>query len=223
MEQAAAARSTPEASSESRALLACGAVAGPLFIVVALAQAFTRSEFDLARHPLSLLSLGDLGWIQIANFVVAGLLFTACAVGMRRVMDRSSGGSWVPRLIGVFGVSLIAGGAFLSDPAFGFPPGTPPGTPDELSWHGIVHGIAPVLGFLALVAASFVFARHYSRSGERGWAVGCALIGVVVLGLSAWPNLGGDPEGRFGPLWVAMVLGFAWASIMATRLLRSAR
>ncbi|MPZ90019.1 MAG: DUF998 domain-containing protein [Actinobacteria bacterium] len=223
MDQAAAVRTAPSATSESRALLACGVVAGPLFIVVALVQAFTRSEFDLSRHPLSLLSLGDLGWIQIANFVVAGLLFSACAVGMRRAMDRSSGGTWVPRLIGVFGLSLIAGGVFLSDPAFGFPPGTPPGTPEELSWHSIVHGIAPVLGFLALVAASFVFARHYSRVGERGWAVGSALVGVVVLALSAWPNLGGDPEGRFGPLWVAMVLGFAWASIMAVRLLRGGR
>lgn len=56
----------------TRALLACGVVAGPLFIVVALIQAFTRSGFDPVRHPLSLLSLGDLGWIQITNFVVGG-------------------------------------------------------------------------------------------------------------------------------------------------------
>ena len=40
----------------------------------------------LSPHPLSLLSLGDLGWIQIANFVVTGLLVTACAIGMRRVL-----------------------------------------------------------------------------------------------------------------------------------------
>ena len=58
----------------------------------------TRDGFDLARHPLSLLSLGDLGWIQIANFVLSGLLFLACAAGMRRVMVEGKGpSSWSAR------------------------------------------------------------------------------------------------------------------------------
>ena len=42
-------------------LLACGIAAGPLFLVVWAIQAFTRDGFDPARHPISLLSLGDLG------------------------------------------------------------------------------------------------------------------------------------------------------------------
>ena len=67
-------------------MLACGVVAGPLFIVVGVLQMLTRDGFDPGRHPLSLLSLGDLGWIQIANFVIVGLLFIASAVGMRRVL-----------------------------------------------------------------------------------------------------------------------------------------
>ena len=73
---AATAQTTPA----TRALLTCGVVAGPLFVVVALLQSYTRDGFDLKRHPFSLLSLGDLGWIQIANFVIVGLLFTAGAV-----------------------------------------------------------------------------------------------------------------------------------------------
>jgi hypothetical protein len=40
----------------TRALLASGVVAGPLFVAVALLQALTRDGFDLRRHPLSLLS-----------------------------------------------------------------------------------------------------------------------------------------------------------------------
>jgi hypothetical protein len=42
-------------------LLKCGLVAGPLFLVVWFAQAMTRDGFDPTRHPLSLLSLDDLG------------------------------------------------------------------------------------------------------------------------------------------------------------------
>jgi hypothetical protein len=48
-------------TSAIKALLTGGVVAGPLFIMVGLLQAFTREGFDLRRHPLSLLSNGDLG------------------------------------------------------------------------------------------------------------------------------------------------------------------
>ena len=76
------------AATQTARLLACGIAAGPLFLTVGLTQAFIRDGFDLSRHPLSLLSLGDLGWVQITNFVVTGGLFLACAVGMGR--------AWVP-------------------------------------------------------------------------------------------------------------------------------
>jgi hypothetical protein len=70
-------------------LLGCGLVAGPLFIAASLTQAFTRKGFDLARHPISLLSLGAPGWVQIANFVVCGTLYLLGAAGMRQALDQS--------------------------------------------------------------------------------------------------------------------------------------
>ena len=36
--------------------------------------------------PKILLALGDHGWIQIANFVITGLLLIACAAGLRQVL-----------------------------------------------------------------------------------------------------------------------------------------
>lgn len=76
-------------------LLAAGVVAGPWFLTVWLIQAITRDGFDPTYHPLSLLSLGALGWIQIASFVVTGAPYVACAVGMRRTLR---GGRAVPGL-----------------------------------------------------------------------------------------------------------------------------
>ena len=70
-----------------RNLLCCGIVAGPLFIVTSLIQAFTRTGFDLARHPISLLGLGSLGWVQITNFVVSGVLYVLGAVGLRSALQ----------------------------------------------------------------------------------------------------------------------------------------
>ncbi|HZY28712.1 MAG TPA: DUF998 domain-containing protein [Jiangellaceae bacterium] len=201
--------------TETRALLACGVVAGPLFIVVGVLQMLTRDGFDPSRHPLSLLSLGDLGWIQIANFVIAGLLFIASGVGMRWVMYPGRGGTWGPRLIGVYGAGLLMGGVFVADAALGFPPGTPEGTPDQLSWHGILHSAAPVLASLSLLVACFVFARRFAGLGQRGWAAYCVATGVASLVPDAF--LGHD--WFYVVLGVAVALGLVWVSAMAARLL----
>jgi hypothetical protein len=221
MDYAQAVCAVPHRSSRVEVLLRCGVVAGPLFIAVAFAQALMRSGFDFARHPLSLLTLGGFGWVQILNFVVVGVLFIASAFGMRQVFDSDNGGTWVPRLIGLFGVGLIAGGLFVPDAAFGFPPGSALGAPDELSWHGMAHALAFAFGFGALVVALFVIARRHLRLGERGWGAASVIVGTVVLVLSMWPNMSGDPEGRFAPLWVAMVVGFGWASWVAGSLLKT--
>ena len=78
--------SSNDSQSTSKLLMA-GFVAGPFFIVLSLLQAFTRDGFDWIRHPASLLSLGDLGFIQIANFVITGLLFIACAAHIRGELE----------------------------------------------------------------------------------------------------------------------------------------
>lgn len=199
----------------TRRLLAGGAAAGPFFIAVAVIQAATRTGFDAAKHPLSLLSVGDMGWIQITNFVLTGMLFLAGAVGLRRVLSPGPASVWGPRLIGAFGAALIAGGVFVADPGLGFPPGTPDGVPDEMSWHAMLHAAAPVIGFLALSLACFVFARRSLRLGERRWAGWSIFTGISIQVLGAMSNM----SLNLIPLWVAMVLGFGWASAQAARLM----
>jgi hypothetical protein len=62
-----------KATTRIRRLLACGAVAGPLFVLAVLAQAATRPGFSLTRDAASLLDDGPWGWVQSANFIIAGL------------------------------------------------------------------------------------------------------------------------------------------------------
>ena len=52
--------------------LTCGMAAGPLYILVGIIQIAIRPGFDPTRHALSLLSNGDLGWIQVSNFLMTG-------------------------------------------------------------------------------------------------------------------------------------------------------
>ncbi|MFC7482774.1 DUF998 domain-containing protein [Luedemannella flava] len=90
---------------------------------MSVAHAATRDGFDLTRHPLSMLSTGDLGWLQVATFVVSGLLLIAGAAGLRAAIPSR----WAPRLLTVTGLGMIAAGAFPMDPGDGFPSARPPG------------------------------------------------------------------------------------------------
>src|SRR5262249_47004104 len=125
---------------QTRVLLICGLIAGPFYIVVGLIQAFTRPGFDILRHDLSLLANGDLGWIQITNLVLTGLLVVAFAFGVRQALTAGRSRTWGPILLGIYGLGLIGAGFFTADPAFGFPPGTPADA-HAISWHGLLHFI----------------------------------------------------------------------------------
>jgi hypothetical protein len=213
----AAAPVQPTANADWR-LLTCGILAGPLWIAVAGIQALTRDGFDIRRHAVSLLSNGDLGWIQIANFIVTGLLVIAAAVGIRRALRAQRGGTWGPRLIAGYGVGQIAAGVFVADPAFGFPPGTPAGPSTTMTWHSAVHFAAAGVGFLALIAACFVFARRFSALGQRSWAVYSAATGVVFFAAFAGIASGSQLSGINVVFGVGVVLAWTWLSALAARL-----
>jgi hypothetical protein len=72
-----------------------------------------------------------------------------------------------------------SGGIFLADPGVWLSTGTPDGAPDEVSWHGILHGIAPAAAELALIAACFVFAPRFAAGNERSWAAVCVTVAAV--------------------------------------------
>src|SRR5215210_6513833 len=109
----------------TNSLLGYGIIAGPFYVVVSLAQALSRDGFRLDTHSWSLLANGPSGWIQIANFILTGLMTVAAAVGLHRALAPGRGHTWAPLLIGVYGLSLIGAGVFRADPAQGFPAGAP--------------------------------------------------------------------------------------------------
>ncbi|CRK55527.1 hypothetical protein [Alloactinosynnema sp. L-07] len=203
---------TTLAPATTRSLLTCGAVAGPLWAAVSLAQAATREGFDLTRHPLSVLSNGSLGWLQIANFVVAGVLAVVGAVGFRRALPTSR---WVPRLATVYGLGMIAAGAFVMDPGDGFPVGTPFGPPTTLSAQAAVHLAAGSITFIALIAACYVLGRHFSRRGERRDAIASRVAGTAALVGNVWAMSGGVAGSLV--LAVGVITAMLWISVVAAR------
>jgi len=207
------------AARTTRSLLGYGIIAGPLYAGVGLAQALTRDGFDLSRHAWSLLENGALGWIQITNFVVTGVLIVAAATGLRRALAPGRGRTAAPILVGVYGLSLVAAGIFRADPAQGFPIGTPETT--AISWHGMVHFAAGAIGFSCLIAACFVLGGRFSREGRRGLARFSRITGVVFLA-----GFAGIASGSHGPTTLAFVAAVltvcAWMSTVCRHLYRTA-
>lgn len=208
----------------TRALLTCGAVAGPFFLGLVLLQDYTRPGFDPRKHPLSMLGLGELGWIQVATFVLTGLLFVACAAGIRRTLHPGRAGTWGPVLIGAFGVGLIGAGVFRTAPGWGYPQGAPAGLPTEVSVSYVLHGASFFVVLASLIAACFVFARRFAGRGERGWTLACMAVGVALPAIYALSGVLSDGGANPQPLSLLLralaVVGWGWASLLAVRLAR---
>lgn len=102
-------------------LLTCGAVGALLFVGVFLVAAATRPGYNAWVRFGSELSLSEQGFVQIANFIVCGELVFIGAIGMSRALPCGHGATWGPRLVGPFGISLVAAGVFVMDPHAGYP------------------------------------------------------------------------------------------------------
>ena len=198
----------------TKSLLGYGVIAGPFYVLVALAQAFTREGFDLSVHQWSLLANGGPGWIQIANFAITGLMVIAFAVGLRRALTPGVGARWAPRLVAVYGASLIAAGIFRADPALGFPAGTPAG-PGQISWHGLLHFAAGGIGFSCLAIACIVIGRRYATEGAHGLAWFSRITGVVFLACFAMVASGGGSRPANLVFTAAVILIWAWMTTVA--------
>ncbi|MGC0369234.1 putative membrane protein [Microbacterium sp. SLBN-111] len=201
------------ASAVTRSLLGWGVVAGPFYVVVGLVLALTRPGFDLSKHALSLLMLGDLGWLQRANVILSGLMVLAAAYGILRLI-RSGRGLAIGVLVGVYGVGLVLSGIFPPDPVAGFPPGSEPGA----SVSGILHLLFGALGFVAIGAAAFAYAAWCRAEQVSGRARLSVVLGVLVLvGFVAGAALAQSPVG-VALLWIAVLAAWGWLALASARL-----
>ena len=222
--------STPEVSSEpadriATDVLLWGGVAGAVgFTVVFLVEGAVRNGYDPVRLAVSYLSLGDGGWVQVATFIVTGILVLGFAVGVRRALLGGLGATGVPVAIALAGAGLVIAGVFSTMPAFGYPPGTPDGFPSEIPATAYLHVLGALLLFGGLVAAPLLLARRLRADGARGAALGSVATAVVVLVFFGASSA--DPSGApFFPTAagllqrVAIVAGLGWLAWLGLSLL----
>ncbi len=202
------------AAAVTRSLLGWDVAAGPFYVVVGLALALTRPGFDVTRHALSLLPLGEHGWMQRTNLIVSALMVLAAAYGILRTI-RSGRGLAIGILTGAYGICLLLSAIVLPDPASGFPPGQ---TDATASTGGIPHLLFGAIGFICLAVAAFAYERWTSGRAEAGRARLGLWCGVVVLvGFAGGAALTQLPI-CVALLWLAVLAGWLWLACACAHL-----
>jgi hypothetical protein len=210
----------PMADRITKSLLGYGVIVGPIYVIAVAAQAATRDGFNPTRHAASQLANGDLGWVQVATFLVTGAMTIAAAVGIRRALGAGLPSAWASGLIGVYGAGLVVAGVFRADPSDGFPPGTPAGMA-EPSWHGMVHFLVAGIGFTCLVAGCFVVGAYFARHGERIWAWFSRFAGAFFAATFMFMASGVGGAAAILSFTAAVVLVWAWLAAVTLKLYKT--
>lgn len=206
----------------TRALLACGIVGPILFIATFLIDGATRPGYEPTRNLVSQLATGTGGWVQIANFIACGVLLIAMAIGL----FRSFGLTATASVVAVFGIALILAGLFVTDPGFGYPPGTL----ERRTPHGEIHDYVSIVAFLALGLAPLSAAAQANISASRDWRIYSALTAVIVLASIVVTTIavnnaqnGTWPDAPTGLLQrISIVAGLGWLAALSFRSLTRA-
>lgn len=87
-------------------LLVVGVAGGVVFNLTWFVEGLVRPGYDAVREPVSALSLGGAGWVQVADFVLFGVVGCVNAFGWRPTLAPGSGAVWYPRLRFVVGLAI---------------------------------------------------------------------------------------------------------------------
>lgn len=154
-----------------------GMIGSALFIILFTLEGWFRSGYDPRRSFISELSIGPRGWVQIVNFVILGTLFLVFARGTAAEFPDGKASKAGPFLLAVIGFSFLVSGPLVTDVA-----GT---TRDEMSWHGILHGIFGALVFSLSPVTCFVFWRRFREdpawSHLQSWTLAAGVVSTAAV------------------------------------------
>jgi hypothetical protein len=190
--------------------LLAGAIVPPLFIVIVLIDGFVHPAYNQVTDYVSELSRGQLGWLQVANFLVCGLALLAFAAAIRWGVRRAAGSVAGAALFALIGGGVIVDAFFTIDPH----------TSSVHTLTGIVHSAGFLVVSLALIAACFVFARRFAGA-LRTYSVASGILIPVSLVVTV---VAGTPLGITGILQrVFLLIGWAWITVLALSLLAESK
>jgi uncharacterized protein DUF998 len=165
-------------------LLTVGAAGSVIFGLTYLTEGLLRPGYDSVTQPMSALSLGPGGWLQITNFVVFGLTGIVTAPAWRATLTPGLGATWYPRLRVLIGLAMISAGLFTQDPGLGYPVGVT--APAHPSSHATVHNLGAYVSLTLTVAELSILSVRFAREPRwRAWSPLMVSGAVVMMALLA--------------------------------------
>jgi hypothetical membrane protein len=206
-----------------RRIAAWAGMIGPaLFVAIFTIEGWLRPGYQPLKMYVSELSLGPRGWIQIANFIILGILLLAFARGVAAEFRTGKASRGGPILLTIIAILFLVSGPLLMDPA---------GTPlNQVTVHGTIHGLAGGIVFLLMPISCFVFLRRFQA--DPSWrslrwptlVLGIIIAAAVVLLtiLSKPPEIQRIPVDWLGLVQRAIIVPFMlWVFIFALALKRT--
>jgi hypothetical membrane protein len=199
-----------------RVLLTLGAAGPVIFIAGYLVNGATQPGYSSWHDTISTLSLARHGWIQVANFMLYGVLTLCFAEGLRRSGAIRGRGF---ALLVTAGLGLLVIGPFRTDPVLGFPAGEP----SIVTSGGTVHNMSSLVVFLAFPAAVLVTTQRPFR-GWAAFSITSSVLSVLAVGVyfaivsAAHGHNGGDSPAGFFERLPTLLIGL-WQVAFVFRVL----
>ncbi len=198
-----------------------GMVGSALFVAVFTVEGWLRPGYNPLEMFISAVSLGPRGWVQIANFIILGLLLALFTWGVAREFRTGKASRGGVILLAIIALLFIVSGPFVMDPA---------GTPQsQASVHGTIHGLAGGIIFLLMPISIFVFLRRFRVDpGWRSLRVWTLVLGIIEAAavlifiiVSKAPDLQNALTGWLGLIQrTALVPFMVWLFVFALGLLK---
>jgi hypothetical membrane protein len=213
--------------STTKWLLTCGQLGCILFIVMFLIQGQLRDAYTPLKFPISSLSIGHWGWIQVANFLISGSLIFLFAIGFRRATPLLKNSLWTSRLISAVGFGLFGAGLFSSDPVYGYPMAEPIRIA-QFTITGHLHDFFSIFVFVCLPIVCFKMRYRFKEFNNKKWAT-YTLISVIAMLITfilagvGFKQVSGLVElaGVFQRL--SILFGFVWLTTLSRLIIKTSR
>jgi len=206
-------KSVSQSYSAQKLLAICGIVGPILYAIVVITVGFLRPNYNPITQPMS--ELGEVGGpnsivMNIAGFIMLGLLMVAFAFGLHRGISEGKGSKIGPALIVIAGAGSVAIGIFSYDPSC-----------LTICPRIIMHVISVMVLGIGMAVAPFAIANRLKHDQRwRGYRFYSLATGVltVIVGFVFFSN---TIEGWMGLLQrIALGVPLLWIEVMAIKLLR---
>ena len=154
----------------------CGLIAPILFVSIFTIEGLFRENYSEMKNFISELSIGNRGWIQIANFLIFGILFFVFSIGLLQEFQKRRLSSTGPILFLILASCYFFSGPFVTDSGTIFT--------QQKSVHGIIHGVLGAVVFLLMAISCWTFLKLFKKEKEFKSLKNVTLLFAIIITLS---------------------------------------